>query len=216
MEIALILLGLFSKRGKKKFSFELLPISFTGSLRRNCRNSRTSRTGGSNGTCGASGVNKESKAHKVSRVYRAEQGIQGPQGEQGLQGLAGPQGEQGLQGPQGEQGPEGPAGPAGADAVIECPEGWVNIGPTCIMVPFSEEALIFENAVTDCYSRGARICSKMDLMFACLSSDSFGFEFPEGVNLWTDHFERQNWGGALRQVVHYFRKMERKVHNWPS
>ena len=121
---------------------------------------------------------------------KGDTGSAGPQGAVGPQGTSGPAGTQGLQGPQGEkgemgmQGPVGPQGPIGATPLQSCPNGWTDLGPTCIQPNFDSTGTI-EGAINNCYAQGAKLCEHQDLAFACSNRAALGINFPDDTWLLT-------------------------------
>ncbi|MEZ4752945.1 MAG: hypothetical protein R3A13_01370 [Bdellovibrionota bacterium] len=129
------------------------------------------------------------------------EGPAGPQGETGATGAQGPQGETGLQGPKGDTGPQGPAGPAG-ETFIECPEGWVDLGPSCINPDFSQSGTL-ATALNTCFNMGAKICDEQELMFSCINRNNLNLNYPDSVFLWTGDVNRRYWGGNIGYAVTY-------------
>lgn len=112
------------------------------------------------------------------------QGPVGPKGETGLQGVTGPQGPQGIQGIQGATGPQGPVGPVGPKGdtpTMSCPQGWIDLGPTCMKPDFNSRGTI-EEAINDCFQQGARICEHQELAFGCSNRVNLNLNFPN--NTW--------------------------------
>lgn len=110
-----------------------------------------------------------------------EQGPAGPAGAigpVGPVGEAGPAGPAGLPGPVGPAGPVGPQGPAGVTPTLECPEGWIDLGPTCIE-PSANSPATIEGAIQNCFTKGARICEHQELAFACNNRANLGIDFVD-------------------------------------
>jgi hypothetical protein len=99
----------------------------------------------------------------------------GPIGPIGLPGPVGPAGPEGSVGP---VGPVGPQGPAGVTPTLSCPEGWIDLGPTCIE-PTANSPSTVEGAIQNCFSKGARICEHQELAFACNNRANLGIEFVD-------------------------------------
>lgn len=120
-------------------------------------------------------------------------GAQGPAGPQGATGINGAQGSTGAQGPagaigatgaQGAVGATGPQGPAGITPQMGCQPGWLDLGPICMEQDFSATGNV-EQAINNCYLKGARVCEHQDLAFACSNRISLGINFPNDTWLHT-------------------------------
>ena len=108
-------------------------------------------------------------------------GPAGPVGPAGPAGEIGPVGPTGVAGPVGPIGPVGPVGPQGVPGItptLQCPEGWLDLGPTCIEPMVNSPATI-EGAIQNCFSKGARICEHQELAFACNNRANLGIEFVD-------------------------------------
>ena len=158
---------------------------------------------GEQGLVGPQGL-KGDRGDKGDKGDAGPIGPQGLKGEQGLQGLKGDTGAQGSQGIAGIQGPKGDAGsvgPQGQQGVAgitpqaHCPSGWLDLGPTCMQPQFNAAASI-DQAIQDCYQRGARICEHQDLAFACQNRDNLGLQFPDTTWLHTGSVTLRALGGS--------------------
>jgi hypothetical protein len=135
---------------------------------------------GETGAIGATGARGE-------KGDTGDVGPAGPAGPQGAKGDRGETGAVGPQGPQGDTGPEGPQGPQGIAGVtpeLKCPTDWLDLGPTCIQPNFSAVGTV-EQAINDCYSKGARVCEHQDLAFACSNRANLNLAFPDDTWLLT-------------------------------
>lgn len=124
------------------------------------------------------------------------QGPQGPQGIQGEPGPMGPQGPEGPTGPKGDTGAMGPQGPAGESAIAgesKCRDGWIDIGPSCVLADTSASGT-FEDAINSCFAQNAFVCGKQELTYLCLNRNQTGLGFPDKVWFWTGHHGARFWG----------------------
>jgi hypothetical protein len=126
-------------------------------------------------------------------------GAIGPMGPAGPQGEMGPQGEAGPQGPKGDTGdtgPIGPQGPAGKDATRSCPTGWIDLGPSCMEPTFGSRST-YQGALNECFSLGAKICTRQELAYACSNRSSLGLNFPDKLWLFSGEFGARYWFDAV-------------------
>jgi hypothetical protein len=112
-------------------------------------------------------------------------------------GPQGPQGQKGEKGDKGDTGPMGAQGPAGKDGGAKtCPAGWIDLGPSCMEPNFSNRSN-FKTALNSCYAKGAKICGRQDLAYACENRNSLGMNFPDKLWLYTGEFGARYWFDAV-------------------